>query len=67
MDLVKTRSDLRRAHSEMTRGLAQAVNQGARDHYRSRRTEIGLRIGEVEEEMARLAAEEEEEDLSFLC
>ena len=71
MDLVtglqRARSDLRRAHSQMTKGLAQAVSQGAKDHYRTMRTEIGERIGEVEEELARVAAEEEEEDLSFLC
>ena len=69
--LLRAASDLRRAHSKMTKGLAQAVNPGAKDHYRTMRTEIGERIGEIEAELARLAGpveeEGEEDDLSFLC
>lgn len=66
-DLRRTWSDLRRAHWQMTKGLNQSVSPGAQDHYRTMRSGIGLRIGEVEEEMARLAREGEGEDLSFLC
>ena len=66
-ELLRTVQDLRVAHKRMTKGLEQAVSEGAKDHYRSMRTGIGKRIGEVDEELARLAREGEEDDLSFLC